>query len=93
MGALGAVFKILPVVLPAALEAIKLVEKLFGGGKGEDKKGFVVSLVRTLILSAEGIKGEDIVDEDKVAEGAGKVVDGLVDILNATGVFGNDDAE
>lgn len=93
MGALVGLFKVLPIVLPTALEIIKLVEKIFGDDAGEEKRAIVVQVVRAAIVAAEDIKGSDIVDEGAFSEGIGSVVDGLVKILNATGVFKKDNLD
>ena len=87
MGALIPLLKHLPTILPMVIELVKIAEKIFGGGKGEDKKNFVAPIVRQAILAIEGFGGKEIVDEDKFSDGVGKVVDGVVTILNATGVF------
>jgi hypothetical protein len=80
----------LPTILPVAFEAVKLAEKIFGRGKGSSKKSLAVDVVKMVLKSYEGIKGEDIVDEDALSEGVGNIVDGIVKVLNATGKFGKD---
>lgn len=80
-------------VLPSIVSAVKLVEKVLGGGRGEEKRGLVVELVKLVILSIEGIKDQDIVDEDAFAENVGYIVDGVVGVLNLLGILKGRDTE
>lgn len=88
MGAVAFLLKNLPTILPIAVEAIKLVEKAFGRGKGVDKREAVVQLVKVAILAAEGLTAKDIVDDALFLKGVGEIIDGVVDVLNSTGQFG-----
>lgn len=90
MGALIPLLKYLPTVLPMVVELVKIAEKIFGNGNGGSKKDFVAPIVKQAILALEGFSGKDIIDEDKFSDGVGKVVDGVVAILNATGAFKKD---
>jgi hypothetical protein len=90
MGGVLALLKHLPTILPAVIEAVKLAESIFGRGKGEVKKAWVVSAVKSAILAIEGLSQKDIVDDQLFSEGVGDVVDGVVKILNATGKFGRE---
>lgn len=89
---LGTLIKVLPVVLPIAFEAVRLVEKLFGKGKGEEKRSAAVEIVKIAVVAAEGITKKDLVDNDKFAQGIGMIVDGIVLVLNATGQFNKENA-
>lgn len=84
---MGAIFKILPIILPIAVEVVKLVEGLFGRGQGGPKRDLAVTLVKALVMAAEGVSGKDIVDDAKFSDGIGQIIDGVVAVLNATGKF------
>lgn len=84
---LGTLIKVLPIALPIAIDAVRLVEKLFGGGNGDTKRSAAVEIVKIAVVAAEGITKKDLVDNDKFAEGVGKIVDGIVLVLNSTGQF------
>lgn len=84
---LSAILKVLPVVLPIVFDAVRFVEKLFGSGKGEEKRSAAVEVVKIAVMAVEGISGKDLVENEEFAEGVGMVVDGVVKILNASGVF------
>ena len=83
----GTVLRLLPVLLPAVFDAVKLVEKLFGGGKGSEKRGVAVEIVKLVILAAEGLSGKDLVENEAFAAAVGQIVDGVVAALNATNAF------
>ena len=84
---LGTVLKLLPVLLPAVFDAVKLVEKLFGGEKGEVKRGVAIEVVKLVILAAEGVSGKDLVENEAFAAAVGQIVDSVVAALNATNAF------
>jgi len=82
-----AVVAALPTILPAIVSVVQTVEGFFGGGKGEVKRAAVAEIVLQLLKAYEGISDTDVVEEEELAEGVGQVIDGVVAILNATGVF------
>ena len=84
---MGILFKVLPKVLPLVPAVVKLVEKLFGGGKGPEKRSAAVEVLRVLIPLVEGVTGKDLVEDGKFADAVGAVIDGVVAALNATGAF------
>jgi hypothetical protein len=59
-------------------------ERLFGNKAGADKKGTVLSFVSTAISATDAVAGKDIVDANKFQDGLGKVIDGVVQCLNAS---------
>ena len=59
-------------------------EGLFGHKAGTEKKGAVLSFVQTAITATDAVAGKDIVDAGKFQEGLGKVIDGVVECLNAS---------
>ena len=59
-------------------------EALFGGKKGSDKKESALAFISAAISMAEAVTNKDIVDEGKFRDGLGKVIDGVVDCLNAS---------
>ncbi len=91
MGGLASLLKYLPMILPIAIEAINLVEKIFGAGEGPAKLAAVVSLVKVAVMAAEGITEKDIVDDELFSEGVEELVSGIVKVLNSTGKFGGEE--
>jgi hypothetical protein len=67
--------------IPAVVHGI---EALFGGNKGADKKESALAFVSAALSMAEAVTNKDIVDEDKFRDGLGKVIDGVVECLNAS---------
>jgi hypothetical protein len=67
--------------IPAVVHGI---EALFGGKSGPDKKEAAMSFVGSALGIAEAITSRDIVDDAKFREGLGKVIDGVVQCLNAS---------
>lgn len=60
------------------------VEGLFGHKSGSEKKNAVMSFVSTAISATDAVTGKDIVDTNKFQEGLGKIIDGVVECLNAS---------
>ena len=60
------------------------VEGLFGHKAGNEKKNAVLSFVSTAISATDAVAGKDIVDANKFQEGMGKIIDGVVECLNAS---------
>ncbi len=87
------VLDILIKVLPIALQIVPLVEKLFTSLSGAEKKDIAISLINPAVQAAEAAAGKEIVDEVALTSAADTTVDGVVDILNITGVFGKDNDE
>lgn len=87
---MGGLLKYLPLILPIILQAINLVEKIFGSGHGEEKLEAVVSLVMVAIMAYEGISEKDIVDNALFEEGVRDFVNGIVKILNSTNQLGGE---
>lgn len=67
--------------IPAVVHGI---EALFGSKSGGDKKEAALSFVGAALSLTEAIANRDIVDESKFKEGLGKVIDGVVECLNAS---------
>ena len=67
--------------IPAVVHGI---EALFGGKSGGDKKEAALSFVGSALGIAEAITNRDIVDDAKFREGLGKIIDGVVECLNAS---------
>jgi hypothetical protein len=60
------------------------VEALFGNKSGSDKKQAALSFVGSALAITDAIAAKDIVDPDKFQGGLSKVIDGVVDCLNAS---------
>jgi hypothetical protein len=66
---------------------ILLAQNQFGTGKGDEKRQSVLqnalASAPVYIASFEAALGKELVDENKFASGLGKVIDGIVEILNS----------
>lgn len=60
------------------------VEALFGGRSGNDKKEAALSFVTSALGLGEAITDREIVDAGKFRDGLGKIIDGVVQCLNAS---------
>lgn len=60
------------------------VEGLFGHKSGADKKDAAMTLVQNTIQVTDAVAGKDILDANKFQDGLGKVIDGVVQCLNAS---------
>jgi hypothetical protein len=69
---------------------VRLVEKLIGGGKGDEKKALAVEILKVLIPVVEKASGRDLVDDKDFAEAVGDLIDGVVGALNAIGALKKD---
>ncbi len=67
--------------IPAIVQGI---EALFGSKTGNDKKEAALSFVTSALSMTEAIAQREIVDEGKFRDGLGKVIDGVVQCLNAS---------
>lgn len=67
--------------IPAVVHGI---EALFGRKTGEQKKEAAMSFVGAALAITEAIANRDIVDDAKFRDGLGKIIDGVVQCLNAS---------
>ena len=67
--------------VPAVVHGI---EALFGSKSGGDKKEAALSFVGSALSLTEAVINHDILDEVKFKDGLGKVIDGVVQCLNAS---------
>ena len=67
--------------VPAVVHGI---EALFGAKTGTDKKEAAMSFVGAALSVTEAVSNKDIVDDGKFKEGLGKIIDGVVQCLNAS---------
>lgn len=67
--------------VPAVVHGI---EALFGAKFGGDKKEAALSFVGSALSLTEAVINRDIVDEVKFKDGLGKIIDGVVECLNAS---------
>ncbi len=67
--------------IPAVVHGI---EALFGSKSGADKKQAALSFVGSALSITDAIASKDIVDPDQFQGGLSKVIDGVVDCLNAS---------
>ncbi|HYE24136.1 MAG TPA: hypothetical protein VEG32_02950 [Clostridia bacterium] len=67
--------------VPAVVHGI---EALFGGKTGDQKKQAALSFVGSALSITEAVANREVVDEDKFKDGLGKIIDGVVQCLNAS---------
>ena len=67
--------------VPAVVHGI---EALFGSRKGEEKKEAALSFITAALSLTEAVSAREIVDEGKFRDGLGKIIDGMVQCLNAS---------
>jgi hypothetical protein len=67
--------------IPAVVHGI---EALFGGKSGPDKKEAAMSFIGAALSITEAVSSKDIVDDGKFKDGLSKVIDGVVQCLNAS---------
>jgi hypothetical protein len=67
--------------IPAVVHGI---EALFGSKSGSDKKNAAISFITSAIGLTDAIANKQVIDADKFQSGLSKVVDGVVDCLNAS---------
>ena len=67
--------------VPAVVHGI---EGLFGGKSGDDKKQAALSFVGAAINITDAIANKNILDAGKFQGGLSKIIDGVVDCLNAS---------
>ncbi|ABF43352.1 hypothetical protein Acid345_4352 [Candidatus Koribacter versatilis Ellin345] len=60
------------------------IEALFGSKSGNDKKEAALSFVGSAIGLTDAIANKNVVDAGKFNGGLSKIVDGVVDCLNAS---------
>jgi hypothetical protein len=60
------------------------VEALFGKGSGGDKKQAALSFVGSALSMTDAIANKQIVDQSKFTDGLGKIIDGVVECMNAS---------
>ena len=59
-------------------------EALFGHNSSSDKKDAALSFASAAIGLADAVASREVMDADKFREGLGKVIDGVVECLNAS---------
>ena len=59
-------------------------EALFGSRTGAEKKESALAFISAALSMTEAIANRDVVDEDKFRDGLSKIIDGVVECLNAS---------
>ena len=67
--------------IPAIVHGI---EALFGHNSSSDKKDAALSFASAAIGLADAVASREVMDADKFRDGLGKVIDGVVQCLNAS---------
>jgi hypothetical protein len=60
------------------------IEGLFGHRSGTEKKDAALSFLNTALSTGNAVATRQIVDQGKFKDGMGKVIDGVVECLNAS---------
>jgi len=60
------------------------IEGLFGHRAGQEKKEAALSFLNTALSMSNAVATRQIVDQGKFKDGMGKVIDGVVECLNAS---------
>jgi hypothetical protein len=60
------------------------VEALFGSKSGSEKKEAALSFTTSAISMTDAVMNKQIIDPDKFRDGLGKIIDGVVQCLNAS---------
>lgn len=60
------------------------IEALFGSKSGNEKKEAALSFVGSALSLTEAVSSREVVDADKFKEGLDKIIDGVVQCLNAS---------
>jgi hypothetical protein len=60
------------------------VEALFGSKSGADKKDAALSFATAALSLTDAVANKNVVDVDKFRDGLGKIIDGVVQCLNAS---------
>lgn len=60
------------------------VEALFGSKSGAEKKEAALSFATSAVSMTDAVMNKQIVDADKFRDGLGKIIDGVVQCLNAS---------
>ena len=61
-----------------------IAEALFGSRSGNDKKEAALSFASAALSLTEAVSNKNIVDVEKFRDGLGKIIDGVVQCLNAS---------
>ena len=67
--------------IPAIVQG---VEAVFGAKSGPSKKAAALSFVQTALSATDAVANKTIIDGNKFQDGLGKVIDGVVECLNAS---------
>lgn len=68
-------------LLPSLIQGI---ESIFGAKSGDQKKQAALEIVSSAINLTDAVSGKHVVDADSFSSGLGKVIDGVVECLNAS---------
>ncbi|MGH9511904.1 MAG: hypothetical protein ACRD2U_07180 [Terriglobales bacterium] len=60
------------------------IENIFGGRPGAEKKTAAMSFLEAALCVGDAVMNRQILDEGKFRDGLGKIIDGVVECLNAS---------
>ncbi len=67
-----------------AVEAVQHIKKMRGAKAGSEKKEAALSFVASALSLTDAVMNKDVVDAEKFRDGLGKIIDGVVECLNAS---------
>jgi len=68
-------------VLPSLIQGI---ESVYGAKTGEQKKAAAMEIVNAAVKTDHAVESKTIVNPPSFQEGLGKIIDGIVECLNAS---------
>lgn len=68
-------------LLPSLIQGI---ESIFGAKTGDQKKEAALEIVSSAINLTDAVAGKKVADADSFSDGLGKIIDGVVQCLNAS---------
>jgi len=60
------------------------IESLFGSKSGAEKKDAAMSFLESALQTVDAVAQREIVDPDKFRDGVSRIIDGVVECLNAS---------
>ncbi len=67
--------------IPALVNAI---ENLLGSKSGEEKKDAAMTFLENALATVDAVAAREIVDPEKFRDGISRIIDGVVECLNAS---------
>lgn len=81
------IFGLIVGILPLVTSVVQSVETIFGGGNGARKKDAATSMIADALNIANVVHPYPAFRSSELMEGISQIIDGVVKVMNATGVF------